>query len=289
MEEFRLKCLKDPIMQALYRNEIKWSDVPDDDPPLELDDWKEDKARQEMDQLIAELERLPPLQSGRLPDSLSVPSSPIAPSVSLHSWRKHSAPNTPRKKMAELRLDTESVAPPCTPIHRPLPPLQLPPPLRLKRFAPKILDSIREVDSAPSTPPNERYSPVPHGSHGYPMPRAPSPIQGAWKHRAHVKEVISAAPILNQSVAAAAATVRWTVCLQKNKKEVDRSLPPIESIRGAATRQYGKVTHLLLSRRGDVAFLRFANEADAARAVQKGLTLRHYHYTVEYSRTEMNV
>lgn len=39
MEHFQAMCLKDTVMQALYRGEISWADASEDSSPLELDDW----------------------------------------------------------------------------------------------------------------------------------------------------------------------------------------------------------------------------------------------------------
>lgn len=45
MEHFQSMCLKDPIMQAIYRNEISWADAAEDKTPLELDHWEEYLAK----------------------------------------------------------------------------------------------------------------------------------------------------------------------------------------------------------------------------------------------------
>lgn len=34
-------CLNDPIMQAIYRDEISWADASEDNTPLEIDGWRE--------------------------------------------------------------------------------------------------------------------------------------------------------------------------------------------------------------------------------------------------------
>lgn len=41
MEHFQAMCLNDPVMQALYRNELSWADASEDMTPLELDGWRE--------------------------------------------------------------------------------------------------------------------------------------------------------------------------------------------------------------------------------------------------------
>ncbi len=41
MEHFQQMCLQDKTMQALYRGELAWGDIPEDDAPLELDGWRE--------------------------------------------------------------------------------------------------------------------------------------------------------------------------------------------------------------------------------------------------------
>lgn len=41
MDHFRKMCLDDPVMQALYREEISWADIPEDDSPLDLRGWSE--------------------------------------------------------------------------------------------------------------------------------------------------------------------------------------------------------------------------------------------------------
>lgn len=40
MEHFQNMCLNDPVMQALYRNELSWADASEDTTPLELDAWQ---------------------------------------------------------------------------------------------------------------------------------------------------------------------------------------------------------------------------------------------------------
>ncbi len=44
-EQMRQMCLNDPTVQALYRNELNWCDIPEDDSPLELDNWKSYKSK----------------------------------------------------------------------------------------------------------------------------------------------------------------------------------------------------------------------------------------------------
>lgn len=41
IESYRKMCLRDPVVQQLYDGELDWCDVPEDDTPLELDNWRE--------------------------------------------------------------------------------------------------------------------------------------------------------------------------------------------------------------------------------------------------------
>jgi len=41
IESLRKMCIRDPVVQQLYDGELDWCDVPDDDTPLELDNWRE--------------------------------------------------------------------------------------------------------------------------------------------------------------------------------------------------------------------------------------------------------
>lgn len=41
IESYRKMCLRDPVVQQLYDGELNWCDVPEDDTPLELDNWRE--------------------------------------------------------------------------------------------------------------------------------------------------------------------------------------------------------------------------------------------------------
>lgn len=41
IESLRKMCLRDPVVQQLYDGELDWCDVPEDDTPLELDNWRE--------------------------------------------------------------------------------------------------------------------------------------------------------------------------------------------------------------------------------------------------------
>lgn len=221
MEYYRLQCLHDPIMQSLYRNEIRWSDVPEDDPPLEVAGWKDYLTRSTARQLTTELERIRPKPL----KSQSVPNSPN-PSRKTYTELLQSAPSTPNPSLRQELfppspsiVSTPSTAgtPPATPALLPLRtpailPLPSPPTLTaipptltaftpitlpptavssihhrsVKRFAPRILDAIREVDSAAGTP-ERTPSPAP-------------PLKGAWANRAQLKTLVDAAPILSSPV-----------------------------------------------------------------------------------------
>lgn len=48
LQSLRNMCLHDPIVQQLYDGELNWCDIPDDDEPLELDDWKSYQSPKKM-------------------------------------------------------------------------------------------------------------------------------------------------------------------------------------------------------------------------------------------------
>jgi len=87
----------DPIMDALYRGEINWGDIPDDDKPLELISWKEsvketkERAKERASEMI-------------------LPSSPSWSSPTWSPWKKPDTCMSPLIKMSEFPSISESFA-----------------------------------------------------------------------------------------------------------------------------------------------------------------------------------
>lgn len=163
METLRLQCMHDPIMQAIYRNEILWADVPDDDPPLELDGWREYNARRNAEELAAALTSV---TTPIITATTSVPSSPLNQHPRF-AWSR-SVPSTPRRRMILDETDFPSITPltPCTPrTPASSPPSPSSATVSVVTVAPTakprtILDSIREVESASHTPDRTQSPPV---------------------------------------------------------------------------------------------------------------------------------
>lgn len=90
----------DPIMDALYRGEINWGDIPDDDKPLQLISWKEAaKEEQRLESLTKKNEEFEhPIITETQP--IVSPSSP---------WRKPDTCLSPLLKLSEFPSLHESI------------------------------------------------------------------------------------------------------------------------------------------------------------------------------------
>lgn len=99
----------DPIMDALYRGEINWGDIPDDDKPLELISWKESIKQEEP--LVVE----PTMVASATSSSPSL--SPSASSPPWSPWKTPKAYISPLLKLSEFPSISESFAlpPPAKP------------------------------------------------------------------------------------------------------------------------------------------------------------------------------
>lgn len=100
VERLRYMYRNDPIMDALYRGEINWSDIPDDDKPLELISWKEiAKEEQRLELLTKKVEKTEHPIVTETPPIVS-PTSP---------WRKSDTCLSPLLKMSEFPSLHESI------------------------------------------------------------------------------------------------------------------------------------------------------------------------------------
>lgn len=100
VERFRYMYRNDPIMDALYRGEINWGDIPDDDKPLELISWKE---------VAKEEGRLQPLikEKRETKNHTNTEKQPIVSPTS--PWRKPDTCLSPLLKMSEFPSLYESI------------------------------------------------------------------------------------------------------------------------------------------------------------------------------------
>ena len=309
MEKFRLTCLNDPTMQALYTNEIEWADVPDNEPPFETDHWREYLLQSKLAEWqeptagrrVRSVPSSPVHRSAVVP-SYSVPSSPVHRSFG----SAHSAFGPAPLSIASCNDPVQQVTPPSTPVFSAIP----------KRH-PRLLEAIREVDSASHTPDRTRTpSPMPK----LPAATAPPPVQGAWKARQELNTILRAAPILSSAAKstlnkaaepslsktleptlnkaaepslskAAKPTLNKTFDPDSEKRTVFlKDLPlntSIQDIHTAVRRPHGKlasVTCILHARDPTMnVHLRFERWPAAKSAVKFGVALHEKTYPAEYS------
>jgi hypothetical protein len=263
-------------MQALYRDEIAWGDVPDHEPPFETDHWQEYLIQKELLSLHQSVRAI----------SRSVPSSPVCrtsvgtrsvPSSPLHRAEPWSLP----LKLTLPTTESTPIPPPATPVYQPIP----------KRH-PSLLDAIREVDSASHTPERTRTpSPppmkLPRGlktglmkTEIPPLIETPVELKGAWKERQLMKTMIEAAPVLSSAV-----PPQKTVFLRALHK--DTTIREIV----AATASLGTLrsfTCVIHPRDTVQTHLCFKSLSNAQSAVERGITIKDQFHHVEYSRREMD-
>lgn len=100
VERLRYMYRNDPIMDALYRGEINWGDIPDNDKPLELISWKEiAKEEQRLQSLTKKKKETEnPIITEKEP--IVSPSSP---------WRKPDTCLSPLLKLSEFPALHESL------------------------------------------------------------------------------------------------------------------------------------------------------------------------------------
>lgn len=287
-EKFRLRCLNDATMQALYRNELQWCDVPENEPPLETDNWREYLLQS----TLTEWQETPSSRTVR-----SVPSSPIhrstpikspaysVPSSPLHrSFKPYSFPPLDTATPSRVSEPAKQVTPPPTPVFSAIP----------KRH-PRLLEAIREVDSASHTPDRTR-TPSPPPMQKLPAAAAPPPIQGAWKERQQLQTILQAAPILSSAAKpilseALEPTLNKAIDPNPEKRTVFlKDLPldtTIQDIHTAVRRPHGKlasVACILHSRDPTMnVHLRFERWPAAKSAVKFGVALHGKTYPAEYS------
>ena len=102
VERLRYMYRNDPIMDALYRGEINWGDIPDDDKPLELISWKEiAKEEERLQSLTKKVE-----ETGGHPVVTETQPSIVSPSS---PWRKPDTCLSPLLKMSEFPSLHESI------------------------------------------------------------------------------------------------------------------------------------------------------------------------------------
>lgn len=99
VERFRYMYRNDPIMDALYRGEINWGDIPDDDKPLEIISWKE---------VAKEEQNLQSLIKRKKEDTSDI--SHTTPSFSSFTWNKADTCLSPILKMSEFPSIYESIS-----------------------------------------------------------------------------------------------------------------------------------------------------------------------------------
>ena len=282
MEKFRLRCLNDPTMQAIYTNEIDWADVPANEPPFETDDWQEYLLQSK----LSEWQEAPRSRTVR-----SVPSSPVhrssAPVYSVPSSPLHrsfgsatTAFRFPTPAPLSIPASNQPVAPPATPVFSAIP----------KRH-PRLLEAIREVDSASHTPDRTRTpSPPPMPKlpavavkKSVPAATAPPPVQGVWKARQELQTILQAAPILSSAVEPLEPD-------SKKRTVFLKDLPldtTIQDIHTAVRRPHGKlasVSCILHSHDPTMnVHLRFERWPAAKSAVKFGVVLHGKTYPAEYS------
>lgn len=99
VERFRYMYRNDPIMDALYRGEINWGDIPDDDKPLEIISWKE---------VAKEEQNLQSLIKRKKEDTSEIyNTTPLSPSF---TWNKADTCLSPVLKMSEFPSIYESIS-----------------------------------------------------------------------------------------------------------------------------------------------------------------------------------
>lgn len=101
IERLRYMYRNDPIMDALYRGEINWGDIPDNDKPLELISWKE--IAKEEERLQSLTKKKEETENTTIAEKLPIvsPSSP---------WRKPDTYLSPLLKMSEFPSLHESIS-----------------------------------------------------------------------------------------------------------------------------------------------------------------------------------
>lgn len=278
MEKFRLRCLNDPTMQALYTDAIDWADVPDHEPPFETDNWQEYLLQRK----LSEWQEEPSSRRVR-----SVPSSPVHRSATIPAYSVPSSPlhrsfssvtsafGFPTPAPLTIPACNQPVPPPATPVFSAIP----------KRH-PRLLEAIREVDSASHTPDRTRTpSPMPKlpavaVKTAVPTITHPPPIQGVWKERQQLQTILQAAPILSKT--ADPNPEKRTVFLKDLPLDTT-----IQDIHMAVRRPHGKlasVSCILHSHAPTMnVHLRFERWPAAKSAVKFGVVLHGKTYPAEYS------
>lgn len=101
VERLRYMYRNDPIMDALYRGEINWGDIPDDDKPLELISWKE--IAKEEERLQSLTKKRETTENSTITEKEQTIVSPSSP------WRKPDTCLSPLLKMSEFPSLHESL------------------------------------------------------------------------------------------------------------------------------------------------------------------------------------